>query len=141
MRLESMSKSEYARRIERVQEELKKEDIDVLVGYSSECESGTSRYLTGFWPFFDFASVIVPAQGNAVLVTGGPESLELAKHSSGIPEICINTACHVLQADTVTKKIPGIPGKLYSLHPDHGNVTHVPSLRKYWFRKHRYRKN
>ena len=90
MRIESLPDSEYERRICRVQEELRNEGLDVLVGYSSECESGTSRYLTGFWPFFDFAAVVVPVQGKAILVTGGPESLEFAKKFSCVPEICVN---------------------------------------------------
>ena len=90
MRLEEIPRSEYARRVARVQEELKKADLDVLVGYSSECESGTTRYLAGFWPFFDFAAVVVPAEGKAALVTGGPESLEFAKAFSRADEICVN---------------------------------------------------
>jgi len=90
MRLQPLPATEYARRVKRVQEELKNEGLDALVGYSSECESGTSRYLTGFWPFFDFAGVVVPAKGDAVLVTGGPESLEFAKTFATAPEICVN---------------------------------------------------
>lgn len=90
MRLNPLPQSEYDRRIEKVQEELKKAGLDVMVGYSSECESGTSRYLTGFWPFFDFAGVVVPAEGDAVLVTGGPESLEFARTFASVPEIRVN---------------------------------------------------
>jgi len=90
MRLEALAGSEYTLRVERLQAELKREGLDALVGYSSECESGTSRYLTGFWPFFDFAGVIVPAEGEAVLITGGPESLEFAKTFASVPEIRVN---------------------------------------------------
>jgi len=90
VRLEALPSSEYAGRVARVQAELKKEGLDVLVGYGSECESGTIRYLTGFWPFFDFAAVVVPAEGKAALVTGGPESLEFAKSFSSAPEILVN---------------------------------------------------
>ena len=90
MRLDPLPPSEYADRVARLQAELKKEGLDVLVGYSSECESGTTRYLAGFWPFFDFAGIIVPAEGNAVLITGGPESLEFAKVFCQVPEIRVN---------------------------------------------------
>lgn len=90
MRRNPLPESEYARRVSRVQEELKKQNLDVLVTYSSECESGASRYLTGFWPFFDFASVVVPAEGHAILVTGGPESLEFAKAFSVVDECAVN---------------------------------------------------
>lgn len=90
MRLNPLGVSEYDRRVGRVQQEMEREGLDVLVGYSSECESGTTRYLTGFWPFFDFAVVVVPAVGKAVLVTGGPESLEFAKSFARVPEIRVN---------------------------------------------------
>jgi Xaa-Pro aminopeptidase len=90
MRLDPLPASEFDRRVKRTQEELRGEGIDVLIGYSSECESATSRYFTGFWPFFDFAAVIIPAEGDAVLVTGGPESLEFAKAFSTVPSIRVN---------------------------------------------------
>ena len=64
--------------------------MDALVGYSSECESATTRYLADFWPFFDFSGIIVPRQGKAVLVTGGPESLEFARSFSKLKEICVH---------------------------------------------------
>ena len=90
MRMSPLPKEEHSRRIKAVQNELANSGLDALVTYSSECESGASRYLTGFWPFFDFASVIVPAEGNAILATGGPESLEFAKAFSCVPECAVN---------------------------------------------------
>lgn len=90
MRLKPIPFSEYEDRIKRLQKELKKEDLDVFIGYSSECESATSRFLAGFWPFFDFSSVIVPVEGEAILVTGGPESFDFAKAFSYVPKICVN---------------------------------------------------
>ena len=111
MRHEPLPKTEYARRIARVQEELNKDGLDVLVGYSSECESGTSRYLTGFWPFFDFASVIVPAKGEAVLVTGGPESLEFAKAQSSVPQIHVNP---LLVETSAPDWVPEVSGQTFA---------------------------
>jgi Xaa-Pro aminopeptidase len=102
---------EFARRVTRVQEELEKEGLDVLVGYSSECESAASRYLTGFWPFFDFAAVIVPAIGSAVLVTGGPESFEFAKAFSQVPQIEINP---LLVESSPPDWVPTVCGKSFS---------------------------
>ncbi len=90
MRLKPLPETVYTDRVKKLQVELKKEGLDVLVGYSSECESATSRFFTGFWPFFDFSGVIVPAEGKAVLVTGGPESFEFANEFSRVPEIRIN---------------------------------------------------
>jgi Xaa-Pro aminopeptidase len=90
MRLDPLPAAEYAARVARLQQELRAAGLDALVGYSSECESGTTRYLAGFWPFFDFAGIVVPAQGDAILVTGGPESLEFARTFAHVPQICVN---------------------------------------------------
>src|SRR5680860_239252 len=90
MRLNPLPSSEYAERVAKLQEELRKNGIDLFIGYSSECESASSRYLTGFWPFFDFAVVAVPSEGQAALITGGPESYEFAKDFSSVPAIFIN---------------------------------------------------
>jgi len=90
MRLPAIPAVEYSERILRLQKELEKNKIDLFVGYSSECESASSRYLTGFWPFFDFAAVLVPAKGEAVLLTGGPESYEFAKEFATVTSIYIN---------------------------------------------------
>lgn len=90
MRLNPLPSSSYGKRARRVQAELKKEGLDTLIGYSSESESATSRYLAGFWPFFDFVGVVVPAEGEPALITGGPESYDFAKTFSGIDQILIN---------------------------------------------------
>ncbi len=90
MRLKTLVDSIYSLRIEKLQKKLKENNLDLFVGYSSECEPATSRYLTGFWPFFDFAAVLVPAQGNAALVTGGPESYDFAKSFAKSVNIYIN---------------------------------------------------
>ena len=39
--------------------ELAAADLDVLISYSSESEPASSRYLADFWPFFDFAGVVI----------------------------------------------------------------------------------
>ena len=111
MRLKPLPQIEYDERVKRVQVELKREGLDLLIGYSSESESGTSRFLTGFWPFFDFASVIVPAEGNAVLVTGGPESFEFAKAFSNVPRIEINP---LLVETSAPDWVPEVSGKSFS---------------------------
>jgi Xaa-Pro aminopeptidase len=90
MRLEPLSTEEYSNRVSRLQEEMEKHEVDLFIGYSSECESASSRYLTGFWPFFDFAAVLVPVKGKAALLTGGPESYEFAEKFASVPSIFIN---------------------------------------------------
>jgi len=82
--------SDFARRIARVQEQLARANLDALVTYSSESEPASSRYLADFWPFFDFAGVVVPREGEPALVTGGPESYEFARQFSRIKNIHIH---------------------------------------------------
>lgn len=82
--------SDFAHRIARLQAEMAKSNLDVLVTYSSESEPASSRYLADFWPFFDFAGVVVPREGAPALVTGGPESYEFARQFSRIKNIHIN---------------------------------------------------
>ncbi|MDZ7838546.1 MAG: aminopeptidase P family N-terminal domain-containing protein [Actinomycetota bacterium] len=90
MRLDPLPESVYSSRIDKLQKQLAENNLDLFIGYSSECESATSRYLTGFWPFFDFDLVLVPAEGKAALVTGGPESYEFAKSFAHAVDIYIN---------------------------------------------------
>jgi Xaa-Pro aminopeptidase len=90
MRLPPLPESEFQHRVRRLQAELARAGLDAFVGYSSESESGISRYLTGFWPFFDFACVVVPSRGEAALVTGGPESFEFASKFARVSQIRVN---------------------------------------------------
>jgi Xaa-Pro aminopeptidase len=108
MRLDPLPSSEYERRVKVVQQELQKRGIDVLLGYSSENESATSRYFTGFWPFFDFAVVVIPSEGDAVLVTGGPESLEFAQEFSTVPVIKVNP---LLVESSPPEWVPDVAGE------------------------------
>ena len=111
MRLPPLPVSEYERRIRRLQGELKAAELDVFVGYSSECESATSRFLTGFWPFFDFSSVVVPAEGEAVLVTGGPESFAFAQEFSKAARIRINP---LLVETSAPEWVPEVSGESFA---------------------------
>jgi Xaa-Pro aminopeptidase len=82
--------SDYEDRIARLQKEMVTADLDVLVTYSSESELASSRYLADFWPFFDFAGVVVPREGAPALVTGGPETYDYAQEFSRIRDIHVH---------------------------------------------------
>ncbi|MBL7063670.1 MAG: aminopeptidase P family protein [Anaerolineae bacterium] len=90
MRVPLIPDSDFERRTRRVQEELARCNLDVLITYSSETEAASSRYLADFWPFFDFAGVVVPRAGEPALVTGGPESYEFAMQFSRIKNVRIH---------------------------------------------------
>jgi len=111
MRLEPLKPEEYTNRVRKLQNELKSNNIDIFIGYSSECESASSRYLTGFWPFFDFAAVIVPSDGEAALVTGGPESRDFAEKFSSVPNIFINPLLVETSAPEWVPKVTGMDFK------------------------------
>ena len=110
MRLPPLPVSEYEGRIARLQAELVREGLDVFVGYSSESESAASRFLAGFWPFFDFCSVVVPARGKAALVTGGPESSEFAARFARAMEIRINP---LLVESSPPEWVPEVSGESF----------------------------
>jgi Xaa-Pro dipeptidase len=111
MRSKPLPASAYEARIRMLQEELARAGLDVFVGYASECESATSRFLTGFWPFFDFAVTVVPAHGRAVLVTGGPESFAFAKDFSQACEIRINP---LLVETSAPEWVPHVSGESFA---------------------------
>lgn len=90
MRTSIIPDSDFEQRVERLQAAMDRSDLDVLITYSSESEPASSRYLADFWPFFDFAGVVVPRQGRPVLITGGPESYEFALQFSRIKDIRIH---------------------------------------------------
>jgi Xaa-Pro aminopeptidase len=111
MRLPPLPASEFESRVARLQAELRTAGLDVFVGYSSESESAISRWLTGFWPFFDFSCVVVPANGRAVLVTGGPESYEFARHFARGAEIRVNP---LLVETSPPQWVPAVAGESFA---------------------------
>lgn len=69
---------------------MEERDLDLLVGYSSECEPHHVRYLADFIPNFDFAGFIIPRSGEAAILTGGPESVVYAKATSRIENVLVH---------------------------------------------------
>lgn len=81
---------EYLQRVKNIQEAMAKEDIDVLIMHSCECESANIRYLASIWTVFDFIGGIIPKEGNAILLTGGPESYDLVKQMSHVEDVRVH---------------------------------------------------
>lgn len=78
--------TEFKERINRVQEELKKNNFDAYLVHSNEADQANVRYLSDHWPIFETAGVIIPAEGAPILLIG-PEAEPFAKDRSRIPEI------------------------------------------------------
>ncbi|MFB0546777.1 MAG: M24 family metallopeptidase [Anaerolineae bacterium] len=79
-------KAEFQERIKRVQEELARRGLDALLTFGSEAEPALVRYLSDYWPAFEKAGVLVPVEGEPILIIG-PESLTYAQSHSKIEKI------------------------------------------------------
>ncbi|MBC7218217.1 MAG: aminopeptidase P family protein [Candidatus Caldatribacterium sp.] len=78
--------SEFRERVERIQEKLVEHDFDAYLVHSNEADQGNVRYLSDYWPVFESAGVLVPKEGEPVLLVG-PESEPFARERSKIPKI------------------------------------------------------
>ncbi len=78
--------SEFQERIERLQQLMQDNGYDFVLAYGNEAEPQYVRYLSDYWPSFETAGVLVPAQGEAYLLIG-PESYTYAKDRSRLPQI------------------------------------------------------
>jgi Xaa-Pro aminopeptidase len=79
-------KSEFQERVRRVQAELARRGLDALVTFGNEAEPQFVRYFSDYWPAFETAGVLIPVEGEPILIIG-PESLTYAQSRSKIEEI------------------------------------------------------
>ena len=86
----SIPHEEYGQRVRKIQEAMAKEDLDVLIMHSCECESANIRYLASIWTVFDFIGGIIPREGDAILLTGGPESYDLVRQMSHVKDVRVH---------------------------------------------------
>jgi Xaa-Pro aminopeptidase len=77
---------EFRQRIKLLQQGMAKEGYDLVLAYGNEAEPQFVRYLSDYWPSFETAGVLVPVQGEALLLIG-PESLTYASDRSKIRDI------------------------------------------------------
>jgi len=77
---------EFRERIKKVQRVMDVRDLDVVLVHSNEAEFANVRYLSDYWPAFESAGVVIPRDGEAILLVG-PESEENAKDRSKIKKI------------------------------------------------------
>lgn len=80
-----LPENEYAGRIAKVRELLKDRDLDLALVYYDEFNIGNGWYLTGWCPQFESGAVLVPRQGEPMIL-GGPESEPFAKLDSAITD-------------------------------------------------------
>ncbi len=75
--------SEAANRIAQVREILNARNLDLALIYYDEFNIGNGWYLTGWCPQFESGAVLIPRNGEPMLL-GGPESEPFAKQDSAI---------------------------------------------------------
>lgn len=77
---------EFKDRVKKLQAEMKKNGVELLLAYGNEAEPQYIRYLSNYWPSFETAGVLVTQEGEPALLIG-PESYTYAKDRSKISEI------------------------------------------------------
>lgn len=82
----AISQAEFDQRVKRVQAELARRNLDALITFGQEAEAQNVRYLSNYWPAFETAGVLVPVEGEPMLLIG-PESLTYARSRSRLPKI------------------------------------------------------
>ena len=77
---------EFKARVNKTQTAMAKENIDLLLAFSTESEPAYVRYYSDYWPSFETTAVLVPASGEAALIAG-PESLTFASARTKIERV------------------------------------------------------
>jgi Xaa-Pro aminopeptidase len=82
----SIPDSEFADRTARIQKKLGENDYDAYLVHCNESDQANVRYLSDHWPIFEAAGVIVPREGEPILLIG-PEAEPFARDRSTIKKI------------------------------------------------------
>ncbi len=69
----TISQREFEQRLEKFRANIKKEGLDACLVHATESDMAHVRYLSEYWPTFETAAVLMPAEGEPVLLVG-PES-------------------------------------------------------------------
>ena len=77
---------ETEKRIQKVVNLLNEKDTDIAVIYFDELNVANGWYLTGWCGQFEKGSVLIPVEGEPILL-GGPESEPFAKMNSAITKV------------------------------------------------------
>ena len=77
--------SEYSARIEKVRNLMRNKNIDAAFIYHDELYMCNGCYLTNYWPTIESGAVLVPIEGEPLLL-GGPEAIPYADEVSMVKE-------------------------------------------------------
>jgi Xaa-Pro aminopeptidase len=84
--MKKIGKGEFEKRIERIQEALKRKGVDALMVYGDEYRKENLRYVCDFWPIFERAGCFIPIDG-APILAGAPEGEIYAREMSAWGDI------------------------------------------------------
>jgi Xaa-Pro aminopeptidase len=73
-------------RIKKIQDELKKRNLDAYLVHSTESDFANVLYLSNHWPVFETTGIIIPKEGEPILLIG-PEAEPFAQNRSTIKKI------------------------------------------------------
>lgn len=103
-RVPFISDAEFAERFARAQVAVREAGYDALLVNSNEADFSNVRYFSDYWPIFETAGVLIPAEGPGALLIG-PESEAFARDRSKIEQIFKMTAYR----ESADPAYPGIP--------------------------------
>lgn len=81
MNTTTIPQSEFEERIKRFQANIKKEGLDACLVHATESDMAHVRYLSEYWPTFETAAVLVPAEDEPVLLVGPESDLYASRRS------------------------------------------------------------
>ena len=81
--MRTVPEDEFRQRLEKAREGVNRRGLDALLVHSNEVEFANVRYLSDYWPAFESAGVLIPKEGEAILIIG-PESETNARDRSKI---------------------------------------------------------
>lgn len=84
--MNKIPEQEFKQRQATVSRKARERGLDAVLVHSNEADFANVRYLSDYWPIFESAGVLVPAEGNPILLIG-PESEAFARDHSTIPDI------------------------------------------------------
>ena len=84
--MERISDSEFKERILRVKSIMRRKELDLLIVYSNQVDPGNVRYLADYWPIFEQTFVVLPLEGEPILLAGA-ECSSYARKTSRISDV------------------------------------------------------
>lgn len=84
--MKKLPDAEFEKRIQMVQKKLIEHNFDAYLVHCNEADQANVRYLSDHWPIFETAGVIVPKEGEPILLIG-PEAEPFAVDQSRIKKI------------------------------------------------------